>query len=277
MRCAVPTSLGEALSLLADAPSLRPLAGCTDLMVPGQRSDLTAVLDLSRVAELRGIAWDGDQLKVGAMTTFAELQACQDIVQTYEALYAVATQVGGWQIQTRATLGGNIANASPAGDALPVLLALDAELELCSCAGMRRLPYRDFHLGYRKTALRLGELISAVRLPRPPAAAIQRFRKIGTRAAQAISKVSVALFAQLQGATIVELRLAAGSVAETPVRLSAVEDSVRGRACDAQTAELAASVAASCVAPIDDVRSSAAYRRHVLASSVRRLLLEMRG
>ena len=183
--------------------------------------------------------------------------------------------VGGWQIQNRATLGGNMANASPAGDSLPVLLALDALVVAAGARGLREIPYAEFHTGYRKTALQPGEIVASVRLPYLPQGWVQAFRKVGTREAQAISKIVVATVGRLENGRIAELRLAAGSVAPTPIRLRAAEKAVIGMAPGTGAADLAGREAAREVTPIDDVRSTAEYRRFALERVVRRLVLNL--
>jgi CO/xanthine dehydrogenase FAD-binding subunit len=275
-----PRSLAEALPLLTASPSPRPVAGCTDLMVttPLARAALDRVLDVTGIAELRGVREEGDgSVSIGAATTFREIAAAPSVVAHFPALAAAARVVGGWQIQNRATIGGNMANASPAGDSLPVLLAFDAVVECAGPSGPRSIPYAEFHTGYRRTALAPGELIVRVRLPRPPAGTRQAFRKVGTREAQAISKVVVAMRARVENGAIVNLALAAGSVAATPVRLHETEAALLGRPADAASADLAGRTAAAEVAPIDDVRSTAAYRLFALERVVRRLVLSLVG
>lgn len=276
-RAATPSSLAEALDLLSRDPELRPVAGCTDLMVaePETRADWPAVLDLLAVPELKGIRWTPEGLTIGATTTFSELRATPQVREFYPALAQAASEVGGWQIQNRATIGGNAVNASPAGDSLPVLLALEAEAIIAGAGGERRVPYTEFHRGYRKTALAPGELLIALHLPPPPAGSRQAFRKVGARAAQAISKIVVCALAVVQEGRFTSFRLAAGSVAAVPLRLSAVERKISGRAADAETADLAGSLAAAAVEPIDDVRSTAEYRRFALDRVVRRMTLEL--
>ena len=272
--------LESALERLAENPEFVPVAGCTDLMVttPEARADLPAVLDLGAIPALSGIeAAEDGALVIGATTTFREIGDHPVVRAHYPALAQAARVVGGWQIQNRATLGGNIANASPAGDSLPVLLALDAELELARHGGRRRVPYASFHVGYRETALAPGELIARVHLPRPAAGTRQAFRKVGTREAQAISKVVVAGSIASDGGRIREARLAAGSVAATPIRLREVEEMLRDADATPEVAERAGGVASRSVEPIDDVRSSAAYRRWVLGRVVRRIVLEVLG
>jgi len=273
-----PASLAEALRALASDPGMVPIAGCTDLMVadPVRRLAMGAVLDLTRIPELQGIAEADGWIEIGAATTFRALGEAPLVEATYPALAAAARVVGGWQIQCRATIGGNVANASPAGDSLPVLLALGARLVLAGTAGEREIPYEEFHVGYRKTALRRGEIVARVRLPRPAAGTVQAFRKVGTREALSISKVVVAMAGRVEGGAIAALRLAAGSVAPVPVRLRAAEEAAIGRPPGAETAERAARAAAAAVEPIDDVRSTAEYRRWALERVVRRMVMELR-
>jgi len=270
-----PRSLAEALDALAADPSLRPLAGCTDLLVAPPSASPSGVLDLLRVDELRGVREVEGGIEIGATTTFSELRSSPAIGARFPALAAAAATVGAWQIQNRATLGGNVVNASPAGDSLPVLLALEATMICAAAAGRREVPAEEFFVAYRKTALAPGELLVAIRLPAPAPGTVQKFRKVGTREAQAISKVVVALAARLEGGGVAAARLAAGSVAATPVRLRAAEAVLLGRAPDAATAGAAGHAAAGEVTPIDDVRSTADYRRFALERVVRRLALEL--
>ena len=268
-----PRSLDEAIRQLSENPQLRPVAGCTDLLVadPDQIASLPGVIDLLSVPELRGIRWVSETLEIGATTTFSEIGTAKTVRQNFPSLAEAASQIGGWQIQNRATLGGNMANASPAGDSLPVLLALDAAVVLVGPEGERTIAYSEFHTGYRETAMLPGEIIARIRLPRPRPDTVQLFRKIGTREAHAISKVVVALSGRVDEGEIVEYRLGAGSVAAIPMRLTAVEEAVVGRSTDAETADMAGRLAAESVEPIDDVRSTAAYRRFALERVVRRL------
>ncbi len=270
-----PRSLDEALRSLGNDPALVPTAGCTDLMVRGLEAlhRMERVIDLLAIPELRGIREVEGGLEIGATTPFTEIRRSAAVRAAFPALAEAASLVGGWQIQNRATLGGNMANASPAGDSLPVLLALDAVVVVAGVGGVREIPYSEFHTGYRKTALRTGEIVVRVRIPFLPEGSVQAFRKVGTREAQSISKVVVALAGRVAEGKIVALRLAAGSVAATPIRLRAAEEAVRGLPPGPETASLAGREAAGEVTPIDDVRSTADYRRFALERVVRRLVL----
>lgn len=273
-----PTSLDEAVRIMAD-PDARAVAvaGCTDLLVVdhalGRRH--ASVVDLLRLPELRGVREDNDVIDVGAACSFTELRRHPLVRSHLPSLAAAAATIGGWQIQNRATIGGNIANASPAGDALPVLLALDARLLLHGPHGPREIPYDTFHSGYRTTVLQPGELIVRVRIPRPAPTVLQAFKKVGTREAQAISKVVVAMRADPTDGTLSDVRVAAGSVAATPVRLRRTETVLEGRPPNTSTADAAAVACRSEVQPLDDVRSTARYRSWVLGNVVRRMVLGM--
>jgi CO/xanthine dehydrogenase FAD-binding subunit len=277
---ASPRSLREAYALLAEAPH-RPLAGGTDLLVqltgelgePPER-----VLDLWQLDELRGIRLESTALAIGALTTYAELRSSPLVAEFLPALAEAAATVGAAQIQNRGTIGGNAMNASPAGDMLPVLLACDAQLVAGSAAGERQLPARDFWPAYRTTALSPGELLLRIAIPLSTDRHL-RFRKVGTRRAQAISKVVMALAWRDGGArgAWCEVRLALGSVAATPMRAMQTEAVLEGAQPSEATADHAASTLASELNPIDDVRSSADYRRAVAARVLHRLIRDEGG
>ena len=275
-----PRTLAEAYALLAGgAPVHRPLAGGTDLLVQltGELGPAPErVLDLWAVDELRGIEVDGQALVIGALTTYTELRrsvACR--VHT-PALVEAAATIGAAQIQNRGTIGGNVMNASPAGDTLPVLLALDAVLVVGGAAGERQVAASDFWPAYRRTAAREDELLLRVRIPLEEGRS-QRFRKVGTRRAQAISKVVMAAaWREDEGGAWRDVRVAFGSVAATPIRVPAVEQALEGRQPDDAAISSALGALAGAIAPIDDVRSTAAYRKEVAGRILRRMLLDAR-
>ncbi len=272
-----PASLDEAVAALAAQPNLKPIAGCTDLLVMEaiERDDLPAVLDLLAIEDLSGIEETEVGVRIGATTTFTEIRRSPVIQQHFPALVEAAASIGGWQIQNRATIGGNVVNASPAGDSLPVLLALGAGVEVASTEGSRRVPYEEFHTGYRQTALAEGELLTAIHLPVPTTGSRQAFVKVGTRQAHAISKVVVGALARVEDGRFVEVRFGAGSVAATPIRLRAAEDAVLGHPAGNDTAQAAGRAAADSVEPIDDVRSTARYRKVVLGRIIARIVREL--
>lgn len=273
-----PKKLAVALKLLgAEGTEAVAVAGCTDLMAADHAGGVIRpeVVDISRLPELRGIVLKDGWLDIGAATTFSELRKDEDVLEHFPILAEVSGTIGGWQIQNRATIGGNIANASPAGDSLPVLLALDAELTLASSDGERKVRYSDMHRGYRKTKLRSGELITRVRLPIPLRRMVQVFRKVGTREAQAISKVVIAFTADVEDGRMHHARIAAGSVAATPVRLRKAEKACEGKLVGVVTADEVAGIARGEVKPIDDVRSTGAYRSHIVERIIRRIIINL--
>jgi CO/xanthine dehydrogenase FAD-binding subunit len=275
---ASPTTLTEALRLRAEG-AYRPLAGGTDLMVQLE-ADVAeppeAVLDLSRLADLRGVTTDGYDVTIGALTTFTQLRQSPVISARLPALAEAAATIGAAQIQNRATVGGNVCNASPAADSSPVLLAVDAIFEIGSLRGTREVAARDFWTAYRQTAIGDDELLLRMRLP-VDRSRRTRFRKVGTRAAQAISKVVIALSYRDDEGTWRDVRVALGSVAPTTIRARAAEGALEGTRPSETVADAAVAALAAELQPIDDVRSSADYRRSVSARVLHRLLREEGG
>jgi carbon-monoxide dehydrogenase medium subunit len=235
------------------------------------------MLDLSRIDALRGISLEANGLVLGARTTYTEIRRSALCREHLPALVEAAATIGAAQIQNRGTLGGNIANASPAGDTLPILLAADAVILVGGQRGEREIAALDYFVGYRKTALAPDELILQVRFPLPQGREL-RFRKVGTRRAQAISKVVMALAWRDLGAQgWLDVRVALGSVAATPIRAAATERVLEGGRPTPEIADLAAETLAGELQPIDDVRSTADYRRAVSARILHRLLRDAGG
>lgn len=253
------SSLDEALRLLREERRT-PLAGATDLYVALNFGTLDAqrFVDIWPLRELREITLRDGGVRIGALATYTSIVRSPILQHALPMLVDAARQIGGVQIQNRGTLGGNIANASPAGDSLPVLAAADARVVVRSEGGERSVSINEFYTGYRRSVLRSDELIVAVDVPRIEGP--QWFRKVGTRAAQAISKV---VMAAVRAPTP---RVAIGSVAPTVVRLPRTEAALGGGA----TIDEAARVLADEIKPIDDLRSTAAYRQHVSANLLRR-------
>jgi CO/xanthine dehydrogenase FAD-binding subunit len=275
-----PTSLAEAYALLSGKDGVwRPIAGGTDLLVQ-LTGDLGPapehVLDIWRIPELRGITVQDGVLTMGALTTYTQIRSSAECRQHLPALVEAAATIGAAQIQNRGTIGGNAINASPAGDTLPVLLATDAELVLGSVRGERSVAAREFWPSYRTTACAKDELLLRIRFPLPRGRQV-RFRKVGTRRAQAISKVVIALSWREDGGVWRDVRLALGSVAPTPIRATETEKVLEGAAPRETTADHAAQTLANEIHPIDDVRSTADYRRVVSARILHRLLREAGG
>jgi CO/xanthine dehydrogenase FAD-binding subunit len=272
-----PRTLEEALAILSAEPGTIPFAGGTDLMVLMRLGALTAapLLDIRGLSELRGISDDGGSLIIGALTTYTELAASPIVVSRYPLLAQAARVSGAWAVQNRGTLGGNIANASPAADTPPVLLVYAAEIELVSGRGKRWLSYSQFHVGYKATQREAGELISRVRLPHPQDAR-GFYRKVGTRSAQAISKVCLAALARWRDDRLDDVRIALGSVAPTVLEARRTADYLRGRRQVAIDRRTARALLEAEIAPIDDVRSTARYRRAVAGNLLEQFLDETR-
>ena len=278
-----PRDLAEAYATLAEGPA-RPIAGGTDLMVAltGELGDPPdRIVDLWRLDELRGIALDGDVVSLGALTTYTDIRRSAVCSEHLPVLVEAAATIGAAQIQNRGTIGGNVVNASPAGDTLPVLLAADASFVVGSARGERTVAAADFWPAYRRTALASDELLLRIRIPLRAGREL-RFRKVGTRRAQSISKVVLALGWRDGGPTQpggpwTDVRLALGSVAPTPIRATATEAVLEGRPPVPETADRAAETLADELRPIDDVRSTAEYRRLVAARVLHRLVREAGG
>ncbi len=279
-----PRTLEEAYAYLADGRPWQPIAGGTDLMVElasGRGDPPERVLDLWRIRELRGIWLEPRTLVIGALTTYTDLRRSALATEIVPALVEAAASVGAAQIQNRGTIGGNLATASPAGDTPPVLLALDADVVLGGPRGERTVPIGSFFVAYRQTALAPDELILRVRVPIVPGREV-RFRKVGTRRAQAIAKVSLALAwrdgSDGRGVRAWRgVRVALGSMAAVPIRAAATEAVLEGAAPNPETADRAAETLADELVPIDDVRSTADYRRLVAARVLHRLVREAGG
>ncbi len=275
-----PRSLAEAYRLLATKPAgLKVLAGGTDLMVQvNARVGLDRighVLDLWRIPELRGIARVGDVLRLGALSTYTELLHSPEVQRALPALAQVSREVGAWAIQNRGTLGGNVCNASPAGDTLPILLAAGATLVLGGPGGERTLPIDQFFLSYRKTALAETELLLRIELPALTAGERLVYRKVGTRRAQSISRTFVAVRARRDGEVLRGVRIAAGCVAPLPLRCVKTEAALEGTPLDARALTAARAAIEAEIAPISDVRASAEYRRHVTGNVLEGLVREL--
>jgi len=265
-----PETLREALTLMADrARGWRPFAGGTDLMVVFDAGRLPEgrYVGLWKLTELRGVHDLGGTYAIGALTTYTDVLNDARLAEAFPLLGRAAAETGGVATQNRGTIGGNIANASPAADTPPALLVYDAELEVQSIRGVRRVAYDRFHRGYKDMDLAPDELITRIHLPRPRGGGRHYYRKVGTRRAQAISKVCLAAWIDLElhTAVIRDVRIAVNSVAPTVTRCHHAEDVLRGRACDAEAVRAAGEALTRDISPIDDVRSTAMYRQHVAA------------
>jgi CO/xanthine dehydrogenase FAD-binding subunit len=261
-----PGDLESTLELMKREPGAwKPLAGGTDLMVLLEAGKLPhrRFLSIWKLQELRGIEVGADYVMIGALSTYSAVQRNETLAREFPLLCRAAAETGGIATQNRGTLGGNIVNASPAADSPPALIVYDAELELVSASGTRWLAYRDFHTGYKQMKLRPDELIRRIRLPRTMVAWKQLYRKVGTRQAQAISKVCFAGAARVENGRLADVRIALGSVAPTVVRAAQTEKLLRGELPSQAALQSAQAILAQEIGPIDDMRSTARYRLRI--------------
>ena len=271
-------TLTDAYRVLAEhGRGVRVIAGGTDLMVlmNAHQLDAARFLDIRRVGELRGITDEGEHLRVGALVTYTELIRSPLTQQHAPALVAASRTIGAIQIQNRGTLGGNIVNASPAGDSLPVLAVYDAELELGSQRGPRRVAFSEFYTGYRQTVLADDELLAAVRLPKLQTNERDFFYKVGTRRAQAISKVVIATRAAASAGVIHSIRVSIGSVAPTVIRAPRTEALLAGQTLSPSLIKRAQEAVMQEVSPITDLRSTEHYRRTVTGNMLAKCLRQL--
>jgi CO/xanthine dehydrogenase FAD-binding subunit len=253
-----PRDIDDALARL---PEWRPFAGGTDLMVLFEAGKLrhTRFMNIWPLAELKGIDVAPDYVTLGALTTYTEVQRHAVLRREFPMLCRAAAETGGIAIQNRGTLGGNIVNASPAADAPPALLAYGAEVELTSRGGSRWIAYDGFHIGYKQMDMQADELLTRIRLPRDQADdAVHYYRKVGTRKAQAISKICFVGYARRENGSVKEVRIALGSVAPTVIRCRRAEALVMGHPVDGGILDD--------ISPIDDMRSTLEYRARVTAN-----------
>ncbi len=267
-------SLSEAYAILHQrVAGLRVLAGGTDFMVALNArigiERIGHVLDIWRVRELRGISSAGGALRIGALTTYSELMRSDDVLRELPALAAVSREIGAWAIQNRGTIGGNVCNASPAGDTLPLLLAAEARFVLGGPRGERVVPADQFFVGYRKTALGADELLLRIDVSIIPGARLV-YRKVGTRKAQSISRTLVAVRATPREGALHAVRIGAGCVAPIPLRCRKAEAAVE------QGGDVRAALGQD-IRPIDDVRATAVYRSRVTGNVLLRLLEGLRA
>ncbi|MFC5864491.1 2-oxo-4-hydroxy-4-carboxy-5-ureidoimidazoline decarboxylase [Acidicapsa dinghuensis] len=264
-----PESLSDVLAHLAAEPGLwTPISGGTELMVAfaAGRLNTPKLISLWGLSELSFIRVTDKELSIGGGVTFAQLRRHPAVASDFPLLAKAASWIGSIANQSRATIAGNIVNGSPAADAPPALLVYDAEIELISSSGTRRLPYANFHLGYKQSVLKPDELVLALHLPRRFAQHRQYLRKVGTRRAMAITKVALAASALIDNDIIEDIRLAGASVADRPVRLLETEAALRGKPLTSLDTAGLCKVLCGEIKPIDDIRSTAAYRRQVAAN-----------
>lgn len=275
-----PRDLTETLDRMAKEPGVwKPFAGGTDLMVLLEAGKLPRkkFLNIQNLAELRGIETSADHVTLGALTTYTEVRRHEILAREFPLLCRAAAETGSVATQNRGTLGGNIANASPAADSPPALLVYDAEIEIVSASGVRWIPYQQFHSGYKQMDLQPAELIRRVRVPRNKNAWRQHFRKVGTRRAQAISKVCFAAAARMDPGRIGDVRIVLGSVAPTALRAVRTEEVLRGQRPEPAILNVAQEALAREIAPIDDMRSTLRYRRTVARNLLAEFIESLAG
>ncbi len=271
-------NLPAALALLAsERGSTQAFAGGTDLMVLFEAEKLThrKFISIWKLPELKGITVTPEHVTLGALTTYTEVQQHPVLQKEFSLLCQAARETGGVATQNRGTLGGNIANASPAADSPPALLVYDAQLEIVSARGARWIPFYGFHTGYKKMDLSPDELVRSIRLPRSGRAWRQYYRKVGTRKAQAISKVCLAARAIVDHGKIREIRIALGSVAPIVLRCVETERALRNQQPGDEAIFAAQQTLVREIAPIDDIRSTAAYRVQVAQNLLEEFLLAL--
>jgi CO/xanthine dehydrogenase FAD-binding subunit len=270
-----PGSLDAVLQILADSPDrYTPIAGGTELMVAlgAGRLQPKKLISLWNLEELRFIEITPDAVIIGAATTFTDIRKHPVVAAEFSILAKAASWTGSIANQNRGTLGGNIVNASPAADSPPALLAYDAAVTLVSTRGIRTIPYRDFHLSYKKTDLAQDELLHSITLPRNLDGYTTYIRKVGTRNAQAISKVAIAIVARTNHGVIENIHIGAASLRETPARLVATEQSLLKQPITPATIAKARATLLNETIPIDDIRSTAKYRSAVAANLLEEFL-----
>jgi carbon-monoxide dehydrogenase medium subunit len=267
-----PTTLAQALRLRRElGESARVVAGGTDVVVELSRGvkPTTTLLDLTHVAELRGITTTPDTIVLGALATHNDVLASPDCREFATPLAQACLEIGAPQLRARATVAGNIVTASPANDTISALLALDARVELASATSTRKVPIGDFHVGFRQTVLQPDELVVAIHVPKLRAGQRGWYTKLGLRRAQAISVIHLAVVLGFEGEIVTTARVAYGCLAPVVVRGTATERALTGRPLAGDTIERAVLAAAADVRPIDDIRGTAAYRQNVLQRLLR--------
>jgi CO/xanthine dehydrogenase FAD-binding subunit len=275
-----PAGVRDALDVLTREPGIwKPFAGGTDLMVLLESGKLSHrnYVNIWSLKELKGIEVSDEYVTIGALTTYTEVQANQTLRQEFPMLCQAASETGGLAIQNRGTIGGNIVNASPAADSPPALLAYDAELELISSNGSRWIPYQGFHTGYKQMNMRADELLRGVRLARATKNRKHYYRKVGTRKAQAISKVCFAAVGRRNGGELIDVRIALGSVAPIPLRCIRTEAVINGQPLGANAITAAKAELAREIVPIGDIRSTADYRLRVAVNLLDDFLMQLQA
>jgi CO/xanthine dehydrogenase FAD-binding subunit len=272
-----PPTLSAALEALASMPGLTPIAGGTELMVALAAGHLPQkhLISINHLRELRFIDVTASNLTIGSGTTYTDIRRHPVIAADFPLLVQAASWTGSIANQNRGTLGGNIVNASPAADSPPALLVYAAAVTLVSTRGERTLPYRDFHLSYKKSVLAPDELLYSITLPRKFAGYRAYIRKVGPRNAQAISKVALACLALVENNLITDIRIGAASLREVPTRCPAAEQALLNQPLTPGTIAAARAALIAEARPIDDIRSTARYRASIAANLLEEFLHQL--
>lgn len=273
-----PKNLDDVLKLLTQQPEAWTiLAGGTDLMVQFEAGTLSQgqFISIWGLDELKHIQVTEDCIDIGALVTFTKIQENPVVQAEFPCLCQAGSETGGVAIQNRGTLGGNIVNASPAADSPPALLVYDAKVELVSEKGSRWLLYSNFHRGYKEMAMEPDELLKTIRLPRPKTKVCQFYRKVGTRKAQAISKVVFAGLAEMQAGIVQKMRLSLGSVAPMPIRCQRTENLFLNKKLSRELVIKAREELSQEITPIADIRSTYDYRMNVAQNVLQQFLEEL--
>jgi carbon-monoxide dehydrogenase medium subunit len=268
-----PESLDEALSLLAELENVTPVIGGTDLMI-AMRNGVSVpshVVDLNKISELNYVKEEEGIIRIGATATHAQV-ANSSFVSRVHSLVDSVSRIGSPQIRNRGTITGNICNASPAADSAPPLLVHLAEVEIQSLTGKRVIPITDLFAGPKINSLEMGELLTEIRIPVPPAGSASSFMRIGRRKAFTLSVVSAAAYIQMEGETCTDAKVAFGSVAITPIRVPEAESLLPGSKLDEETVKAASKAVYEAVKPITDVRGTAEYRKDMCPVLMRRAI-----
>ena len=275
---AAPTSLEEAAKLAADSP-VTILAGGTDLMPQSEWGKLMlsgSLINLRRVPEIKGIEISDETIRLGALVTVTEILESEELERYASVLVETAGQFASEQIRNMSSIGGNVCNASPAGDMIIPLLLLDTQVELARWSGTkiesRRVPLHKFFAGPGCTIRQAGEILTALHFPVPPDSFVGGFRKFGPRPALEIAMAAVGIAGERNGKSLTNARVAFGAVAPTPIRGSATESVIEGKPLNEATIAAAAETASNEISPITDLRASEWYRRHLVRALTEELL-----
>ncbi|MFN9474901.1 xanthine dehydrogenase small subunit [Acidovorax sp.] len=272
-----PTTLPALLAARAAHPGAQVVAGCTDvgLWVTKMHKQYAQVLDVTRAAELLQLAEDEHQIRIGAAVSLTDAFAA--LVRQWPHLHSFATRFAGLPVRNSGTLGGNVANGSPIGDSMPLLIALRAQIVLASVRGERSLPLEDLYTGYRQNVMAPDELLVRIIVPRPGVTEALRAYKISKRFDDDISAVCLVVNLDIEAGVVRRASIGAGGVAATPARARQTEAALTGQPWSSQTVKQAADALQAEFSPISDMRASGAYRRTVLASLLQRFWLESLG